>query len=71
MKNKKNAWVWILASITAVAGIAVAVSLFVKRAGKKFQDDLDFDDSIYFEEDTDLPEIDEEILPSEEEAEEE
>ncbi|MGI5895885.1 MAG: hypothetical protein ACOX6U_02905 [Oscillospiraceae bacterium] len=52
MKNNKNMfWVWLVAGITAVAGIAVAVALFVKRAGKKFQKDLDFDDSIYFEDD--------------------
>ncbi len=49
--RKSNVWVWILAAITTVAGIAVAVALFVKRAGKKLQKDLDFDDSIYFEED--------------------
>ena len=48
--KKSNVWVWILAAITAVAGIAVTVALFVKRAGKKLQKDLDFDDSIYFEE---------------------
>ena len=48
--KKSNVWVWILAAITAVAGVAVAVALFVKRAGKKLQKDLDFDDSIYFEE---------------------
>ena len=52
MKNNKNMfWVWLVAGITAVAGIAVAVALFVKRAGKKFQKDLDFVDSIYFEDD--------------------
>ena len=48
--NKKNTfWVWIVAGITALAGIAVAIAVFVKRAGKKLQKDLEFDDSIYFE----------------------
>lgn len=52
MKNNKNMfWVWVIAGITAIAGIAVAVALFMRRAGKKLQKDLDFDDSIYFEDD--------------------
>ena len=39
--NKKNTfWVWIVAGITALAGIAVAIAVFVKRAGKKLQKDL-------------------------------
>ena len=63
--KKSNVWVWILAAITAVAGVAVAVALFVKRAGKKLQKDLDFDDSIYFEEeDAETLDLDE---PSDEE----
>lgn len=63
--KKSNVWVWILSAITAVAGIAVAVALFVKRAGKKLQKDLDFDDSIYFEEeDAETLDLDE---PSDEE----
>lgn len=63
--KKSNVWVWILAAITAVAGIAVTVALFVKRAGKKLQKDLDFDDSIYFEEeDAETLDLDE---PSDEE----
>ncbi len=63
--KKNNVWVWILAVLTTVAGIAVAVTLLVKRAGKKLQKDLDFDDSIYFEEeDASLLDSDE---PSDEE----
>lgn len=63
--KKSNVWVWILAAITAVAGIAVTVAMFVKRAGKKLQKDLDFDDSIYFEEeDAETLDLDE---PSDEE----
>ena len=63
--KKSNVWVWLLAAITAVAGIAVTVALFVKRAGKKLQKDLDFDDSIYFEEeDAETLDLDE---PSDEE----
>jgi hypothetical protein len=70
--KKSNVWVWILAAITAVAGIAVAVALFVKRAGKKLQKDLDFDDSIYFEEedveplDSNEPSEEEEDIDSDE-----
>lgn len=73
--KKSNVWVWILAAITAVAGIAVAVALFVKRAGKKLQKDLDFDDSIYFEEedaetlDLDEPSGEEENVGCDEEEE--
>lgn len=72
--KKNNIWVWVLAALTAVAGIAVAVALFVKKAGKKLQKDLDFDDSIYFEEEdgesTDLNDFDESGVDEEEESEE-
>ncbi len=71
--NKKNTfWVWIVAGITALAGIAVAIAVFVKRAGKKLQKDLEFDDSIYFEDedsDDEIPE-DDEVSSEDEEAEE-
>lgn len=74
--KKNNLWVWILAALTAAAGIAVAVALFVKRAGKKLQKDLDFDDSIYFEEEDSTPydlsdEFDEDEVDGEEEESEE
>ena len=60
MKNNKSAWVWIVAGITAVAGIVVAIALFMKRAGKKIQNDLDFDDDIFLEEADIIPsELDE------------
>lgn len=56
MKGKKV--VGIVAVLAAIAGAAVAVGLFLKKIGKKVQEDLDFDDSIYFEEEpgTDFPE---------------
>jgi len=57
MKKNKSAWVWIVAGVTAVAGIVVAIALFMKRAGKKIQNDLDFDDDIFLE--------NEDIIPSE------
>ena len=49
--KKKSVWVGIIAAFAALAGVAVAVGLFVKNAGKKLQEDLEFDDSIYFEDD--------------------
>ena len=57
MKNNKSAWFWIVASVTAIAGVVVAIALFMKRAGKKIQNDLDFDDDIFLE--------NEDIIPSE------
>jgi hypothetical protein len=49
--KKKSIWVGIIAAFAALAGVAVAVGLFIKNAGKKLQEDLEFDDSIYFEDD--------------------
>lgn len=49
--KKKSVWVGIIAAFAALAGVAVAVGLFIKNAGKKLQEDLEFDDSIYFEDD--------------------
>ena len=51
MKKKSSAWIWVVAAMTAVVGAAVALAVFAKRTGKKLQKDLDFDDSIYFEDD--------------------
>ncbi|MCI8501830.1 MAG: hypothetical protein HFJ85_06285 [Oscillospiraceae bacterium] len=65
--KKNNVWVWILAVLTTVAGVAVGVTLLVKRAGKKLQKDLDFDDSIYFEEE-DASLLDSDELSDEEES---
>ena len=65
--KKNNVWVWILAVLTTVAVVAVGVTLLVKRAGKKLQKDLDFDDSIYFEEE-DASLLDSDELSDEEES---
>lgn len=48
--KKNKAWIWVLAGITTIVGIATAVALFIKCTGKRLQKDLDFDDSIYYEE---------------------
>ena len=48
--QKKN-WVTIAALATAIAGAIVAIVAFMKRKGKKINDELDFDDSTYYDDD--------------------
>lgn len=47
---KKNVWLSIIAGITAVLGIGVAVFAFFKRKSKKIYQDLDFDDDVFIDE---------------------
>lgn len=67
--QKKN-WLTIAVLATAVAGAIVAIVAFMKRKGKKINDELDFDDSTYYDDDMegeigvpddDLDEAEEEI----------
>ncbi|MDF2568378.1 MAG: hypothetical protein K0R90_1834 [Oscillospiraceae bacterium] len=50
---KKGGWISLLALFTAIVGIVVAIAAFMKKKGKTLKDDLEFDDSIYFEDDSD------------------
>lgn len=47
---KKNVWLSIIAAITAVAGICVAIFAFFKRKSKKIYEDLDFNDDDFIDE---------------------
>jgi hypothetical protein len=49
--KKKTSWVKILAVLTAVIGAAVAVAGYLKKKSKKLSDELDFDNSMYFDDD--------------------
>ena len=66
--KKKSTWK-IIAVITAIVGALVAVAGYLKVKSKKLSDELDFDDSMFFEDDPTM-EYDEDDA-GEEEAEEE
>ena len=51
--KKKSPWK-IIAVVTAVVGALVAVAGYIKKKSKKISDELDFDNSMFFEEDTSL-----------------
>ena len=46
---KKKGFLWFLGFLAAAAGIAVAVTAFMKKQSKKFISDMEFDESLYFE----------------------
>ena len=53
MKNKKKSVITIVAILTAVVGVAVAVGAFLKRKAKDLGEKLDYDGSLYYEDDED------------------
>jgi len=63
--KKKSPWKAI-AIITAIVGAVVAVVSYLKRKSQKISEELDFDNSMYFEDDPAMPYDDEED-PSESE----
>lgn len=58
--NNKIKWVKIAAIATTIVGAAVAVAAFVKSKSKRLSEELDFDNSLYFDDDDTF--MDEEIL---------
>ncbi len=63
--KKSNDWIKIVGALAALAGVAVAVGVFLKNKSKKISEELDFDNSSYFE-DEDM--YDEDYIDSETEA---
>ncbi len=48
---KKTSWVKIAAIATAIVGAVLAVVAFIKNKSKRLNEELDFDNSLYFDED--------------------
>ncbi len=47
--NKKSNWIKIAAILAGIAGVAVAVGVFLKKKSEKISEELDFDNSTYFD----------------------
>lgn len=59
--KKKNSWIKIAAVLTTIIGGAVAVAAYIKNKSKRLSDELDFDNSLYFDEDTSMLDEDEAV----------
>lgn len=73
MDNKRKGWIAAAAVLAAVVGAVVAVAAFFKRKAKVIGDQLDYDASVYYDDEDGLLEPEEEQtedLPEETPAEE-
>lgn len=57
--KKKSTWK-IIAIVTAIVGALVAIAGYLKAKSKKISDELDFDNSMFFEDDPSMEYDDEE-----------
>lgn len=64
--SKKKTWVKVIAVASAVVGGAVALAAYLKNKSKRLSEELDFDNSLYFDEDPAT--MDEETYEETEEA---
>ena len=46
--KKKHTWIKVVAIVAAITAVAAAVAVFLKKKGKKVQQELDFDEDLYF-----------------------
>ncbi|MEG0691787.1 MAG: hypothetical protein RR444_01770 [Oscillospiraceae bacterium] len=51
MKNRKKAIITIVAVLTAIIGVAVAVGAYLKRKAEDISEKLDYDGDLYYEDD--------------------
>lgn len=56
--EKKHTWLKVAAGLTTIVGAAVAVTAYFKNKSKRLKEELDFDNSLYFDEDTSMLEHD-------------
>lgn len=49
--KKKTSWVKVMAIVTAIVGVGVAVVGFLKKKSKRLSDELDFDNSMFLDDD--------------------
>ena len=53
MKKKKRSWITVIAVFTAIIGAAVAVGTFLKKKAKTIGEQLDYEDSLYYDDEDD------------------
>ena len=49
--KKKSGWMILLAAVTALIGVAVAVAVFMQKAGRRLKKDMGYNGELYFEDD--------------------
>ncbi len=59
MEKKRKGWIAVAAAVAAVVGAAVAVATFFKKKAKAIGDQLDYDASVYYDDEDGLAETDE------------
>ncbi|MGI5960217.1 MAG: hypothetical protein ACOX60_12505 [Massiliimalia sp.] len=52
--EKKHTWLKIAAGLTTAVGAIVAITAYFRNKSKRLKEELDFDNSLYFDEDTSM-----------------
>lgn len=68
MKKKRKVWIAVAAALAAIVGAAVAVAAFFKKKAKAIGDQLDYDASVYYDDEDGLAESEETVQTEESEA---
>lgn len=68
MKKKRKVWIAVAAALAAIVGAAVAVAAFFKKKAKAIGDQLDYDTSVYYDDEDGLAESEETVQTEENEA---
>ena len=68
MKKKRKVWIAVAAALAAIVGAAVAVAAFFKKKAKAIGDQLDYDASVYYDDEDGLAESEETVQTEENEA---
>ena len=59
MNKKRKGWIVLAAAVAAVVGAVVAIAAFFRRKAKTIGDQLDYDASVYYDDEDVLAETDE------------
>lgn len=59
MNKKRKGWIVLAAAVAAVVGAVVAIAAFFRRKAKTIGDQLDYDASVYYDDEDGLAETDE------------
>ena len=68
MKKKRKVWIAVAAALAAIVGAAVAVAALFKKKAKAIGDQLDYDASVYYDDEDGLAESEEAVQTEESEA---
>ena len=68
MKKKRKVWIAVAAVLAAIVGAAVAIAAFFKKKAKAIGDQLDYDASVYYDDEAGLAEPEEAVQTEESET---